>query len=138
MSPIPSPIGSGTQNPTANCHPYVDGRCRCMNIEIWGVSKTTLLMDSWGRAFTLSFTEFGSIKLRTQEGIIQVQAVRRLKTLHLVDGVFSWDCTRYRITALEFERGCKVCSNLLFPVGEPPFYSPREHTVMGLGDLNEC
>jgi hypothetical protein len=40
-----------------------------MNIEIWGVSKTTLLMDSWGRAFTLSFTEFGSIKLRTQEGI---------------------------------------------------------------------
>jgi hypothetical protein len=34
-----------------------------------GVSKTTLLMDSWGRALDLSFMGFGSIKLRTQDGI---------------------------------------------------------------------
>jgi hypothetical protein len=34
------------------------------------VRKTTLLIDSWGRAFDVPFTGFRIIKLRKQEGII--------------------------------------------------------------------
>jgi hypothetical protein len=45
-----------------------DSLCQCMNNEIWG-EQTTLLMDLWDRSLALSFTGFGSIKIRTPEGI---------------------------------------------------------------------
>jgi hypothetical protein len=58
------------------------------------VNKITLLIDSWRRAFDVPFTGFKIIKLRKQEGFIQVQAIRRPTILCHVDGVFSWHCTQ--------------------------------------------
>jgi hypothetical protein len=52
-------------------------------------------MNLWGLALDLSFTWFRSIKQRIQEGIyLGSDRPEAKKTLHLVNGVFSWDSTQ--------------------------------------------